>query len=301
MRNSSIRATRILLGAAALAICAPRFAQSQNRSASGRVADRATADAVNAAYEKYKGLREGKNADYIPALAKVDPNLFGIVLVTTDGKSIPPATSRPRSRSSRSPKCSPWRESFRTRAPCRSRKTWAWTPPDRRSTPSSPSSSTKAAEMNPLVNPGAITTTAMIGGGTPDAIWSKIITTYNDFAGRQLSCAERRLQIGVGDESAQSRDRDVDVRVRPHQERSAAGDGPLHSAVLGRGEHARPGDDGRHAGERREESGDRKAGRFRQTTCRRSSRSWPPPVSMTIRASGSTRPVFRARAASVAV
>ena len=35
---------------------------------------------------KFKNLKEGKNADYIPALAKVDPNLFGIALVTVDGK-----------------------------------------------------------------------------------------------------------------------------------------------------------------------------------------------------------------------
>src|SRR5215204_5377940 len=42
--------------------------------------------AINAAYEKYKDLREGKNADYIPALAQVDPNLFGIAVVTADGK-----------------------------------------------------------------------------------------------------------------------------------------------------------------------------------------------------------------------
>ena len=41
---------------------------------------------MDAAYAKYKGLNEGKNADYIPALAKVDPNLFGIALVTPDGK-----------------------------------------------------------------------------------------------------------------------------------------------------------------------------------------------------------------------
>src|SRR5204863_8824694 len=40
----------------------------------------------NAAYAKYKNLQEGKNADYIPTLAKVDQNLFGIVLVTVDGK-----------------------------------------------------------------------------------------------------------------------------------------------------------------------------------------------------------------------
>jgi glutaminase len=30
---------------------------------------------VKAAYAKFKDLHEGKNADYIPALAKVDPNL----------------------------------------------------------------------------------------------------------------------------------------------------------------------------------------------------------------------------------
>ena len=42
--------------------------------------------AVDAAFAKYKGLKEGKNADYIPALAKVDPNLFGIAVVTPDGK-----------------------------------------------------------------------------------------------------------------------------------------------------------------------------------------------------------------------
>src|SRR3954471_23053347 len=42
--------------------------------------------AMNAAYAKYKTLNEGKNADYIPALAKVDSSLFGIVLITVDGK-----------------------------------------------------------------------------------------------------------------------------------------------------------------------------------------------------------------------
>src|SRR5512135_1889759 len=42
--------------------------------------------AVNAAYEKYKDIQEGKNADYIPALAKVDPKIYGIALVTTEGK-----------------------------------------------------------------------------------------------------------------------------------------------------------------------------------------------------------------------
>jgi len=42
--------------------------------------------AVNDAFNQFRTLKEGKNADYIPALAKVDPNLFGIALVTVDGE-----------------------------------------------------------------------------------------------------------------------------------------------------------------------------------------------------------------------
>ncbi|WP_371185378.1 glutaminase A [Thalassotalea maritima] len=38
------------------------------------------------AHNLYKNDTSGANADYIPALAEVDPELFGIALVTTDGK-----------------------------------------------------------------------------------------------------------------------------------------------------------------------------------------------------------------------
>src|SRR5262245_43467233 len=38
------------------------------------------------AYNKYKDIKEGKNADYIKELAQVDPNIFGIAVVTTDGQ-----------------------------------------------------------------------------------------------------------------------------------------------------------------------------------------------------------------------
>ncbi|MHC4938478.1 MAG: glutaminase A [Planctomycetota bacterium] len=37
-------------------------------------------------HAKYRGDTEGKNADYIPQLAKVDAKLFGIAIVTVDGK-----------------------------------------------------------------------------------------------------------------------------------------------------------------------------------------------------------------------
>ena len=41
---------------------------------------------VKAAYEKFKDDQSGKNADYIPELAKVPSELFGVVIVTAKGK-----------------------------------------------------------------------------------------------------------------------------------------------------------------------------------------------------------------------
>lgn len=40
---------------------------------------------VDEAYAKFKDVREGKNADYIPALAQVPSHLFGVVIATRDG------------------------------------------------------------------------------------------------------------------------------------------------------------------------------------------------------------------------
>src|SRR3954462_9811886 len=45
----------------------------------------------------------------------------------------------------------------------------------------------KGAEMNPLVNPGAITATSMVKGNDRDKIWDSILAFYGAFAGRPLS------------------------------------------------------------------------------------------------------------------
>lgn len=74
--------------------------------------------ALKAAYTKYKDLHEGKNADYIPALAKVDSNLFGIALVMVDGKeraAMPSLSAR-----RRFPRSSPAPASRRSVAGCSS-------------------------------------------------------------------------------------------------------------------------------------------------------------------------------------
>jgi glutaminase len=41
---------------------------------------------VDAAHAKYKGLQDGKNADYIPILTETPSDLFGVVIVTREGK-----------------------------------------------------------------------------------------------------------------------------------------------------------------------------------------------------------------------
>lgn len=49
---------------------------------------------VQEAYDKLKDLQGGKNADYIPFLANVDPKLFGIAVCLPDGQIIEAGDSR---------------------------------------------------------------------------------------------------------------------------------------------------------------------------------------------------------------
>src|SRR5436190_10396501 len=49
---------------------------------------------------------------------------------------------------------------------------------------------TGSPEMNPLVNPGAISATSMVSGTSSDDVWKKIIGFHNDAAGRQLSVVQ---------------------------------------------------------------------------------------------------------------
>src|SRR4051794_35786782 len=68
---------------AAVVTVAPAFAQRRSPVAPR---DEQVKAVVNEAYAMFRNDTTGKNADYIPYLAKVDPKLFGIALVTTDNK-----------------------------------------------------------------------------------------------------------------------------------------------------------------------------------------------------------------------
>lgn len=49
--------------------------------------DEALQEAVDKAYAEFKDVNEGANADYIPILATVPGDLFGVVIVTNEGKA----------------------------------------------------------------------------------------------------------------------------------------------------------------------------------------------------------------------
>ncbi len=149
--------------------------------------------AVNSAFNQFKGLKEGKNADYIPALAKVDPNLFGIAVVMPDGKVYTAGNLTTEVSIQSISKVFTMAQVIQEQGPESIEKRIGVDATGARfnSIIAVEAISTVvgmgAPEMNPLVNPGAISATSMVTGANADAVWNKIIGFHNDAAGRQLS------------------------------------------------------------------------------------------------------------------
>jgi glutaminase len=141
---------------------------------------------VRQAYARYKDLDEGKVADYIPALAKVPPTLFGICVAGTNGRmfAIGDATHEFSIQSVSKP--------FVFALVCEA----IGTEPARTkigvNATGLPFNSVMAVElnaertMNPMVNAGAIATTSLVPGDTAEAKWRYIQDGLSRFAGRKL-------------------------------------------------------------------------------------------------------------------
>ena len=149
--------------------------------------------AVDAAFAKYRTLKEGKNADYIPALAKVDPALFGIAVVTADGKVYTAGDVKTEVSIQSISKVFTMAQVIQEQGvesvanrigvdATGARFNSIIAIEGVRSVVG-----TGAPEMNPLVNPGAISATSMVSGASADEVWRKIIGFHNDAAGRQLT------------------------------------------------------------------------------------------------------------------
>src|SRR5687768_7422499 len=181
-RSSTVRASMAVLAVAAGAVTWTVTAQTPDPQA-----------AVNAAFKQFQGLKEGKNADYIPALAKVDPNLFGIALVTVDGKVYTAGDIKTEVSIQSISKVFTMAQVIQEQGLESVEKRIGVDATGARFNSIIAVEGVKtvvgtgAPEMNPLVNPGAISATSMVSGGSADAVWKKIIGFHNAAAGRDLT------------------------------------------------------------------------------------------------------------------
>jgi len=161
----------------------------------GRLADaEVVSNLVAAAHQRYRSVAEGKNADYIPALAMVQDHLFGISLVDTSGADFAAGDSGvPFTLQSVS-------KPFVFALICQ-----AIGEDEARqrlgvNSTGLPFNSVIAVERtseglsNPMVNAGAISATSLAPGATADAKWQFIREQLSRFAGRELRLNEAVYQ-----------------------------------------------------------------------------------------------------------
>jgi glutaminase len=178
----TLRRGRLLATAlAVLAMAAPAWAQTPTEIQA----------ALDAAHAKYSTLKEGKNADYIPALAKVDSNIYGIALVTADGKVYTAGDIKSEVSIQSISKVFTMAKVMEESGPDAIANTIGVDATGMRFNSIVSIEFAKknlgGPEMNALVNPGAIAATSMVKGATRADVWNSILGFYSDFAGRPLS------------------------------------------------------------------------------------------------------------------
>lgn len=175
----------MLAGLAALSIAGLGFFSfTQNKEKSS---EEEIKTAIKEAYDKFKNVKEGKNADYIPYLDKVDPNLFGIVVITADGKVYQMGETKYEFGIESISKV------FTLAQALQERGTQTVVDSIGVNATGLPFNSVQAIEIqgqspqNPLVNAGAIATVSLLEPkNNQTAKWNKVQNNFNRFAGREI-------------------------------------------------------------------------------------------------------------------
>jgi glutaminase len=172
----------LAVAAAAIVASAPSFAKGPADSLSAA----SIQAALDSAYAQFKDLKEGANADYIPALAKVDSNIFGIALVTADGRVYTKGDVTSEVSIQSISKVFTMAKVIEEQGPDAIANNMGVDATGQVFNSINAVEQYKGGEMNAMVNPGAITATSMVSGASRDEIWNKILGYYSDFAGRTL-------------------------------------------------------------------------------------------------------------------
>jgi glutaminase len=151
------------------------------------------------AYNKFKDLKEGKNADYIKELANVDPNIFGIALVTTDGQVFTKGDISSMVSIQSVSKVFVMADDLEQLGSQAIQDKIGVDATGMRFNSIVAVEMQKGKEINPLVNPGAIAATSLVPGADSAAKWKRIVQVQSDFAGRQLTLNEPVYISEAGD------------------------------------------------------------------------------------------------------
>lgn len=142
---------------------------------------------INEAYNKFKGDARGKNADYIPELAKVDSNLFGIAVVSTDGTVVTAGDVKTSFSIQSIAKVFSLALALEEQGPEKVFEKIGSEPTGRAFNSPVAVVDMPTHTANPLVNAGAIATVSLISGESADAKWQKILGFYSKAAGEKLT------------------------------------------------------------------------------------------------------------------
>jgi glutaminase len=142
--------------------------------------------ALDHAYEKCKDIKDGKNADYIKELATVDPNIYGIAIVTVDGQIFTKGDLTSRVSIQSISKVFTLARVLEEQGAKAVMDKIGVDATGLRFNSIIAIELQKGKEINPFVNPGAIAATSMVNGADSAAKWKSIRAMYDEFAGEHL-------------------------------------------------------------------------------------------------------------------
>ena len=143
--------------------------------------------AVKEAYDQFKNDTGGKNADYIPYLAKVDSKLFGIAVVSVDNQVVTTGDIKYSFSIQSISKVFSQALAMQELGAGKVLEKVGNEPTGRAFNSVFAVADMPTHTGNPYVNAGAISTVSLISGKTADEKWNKILDFYSRAAGEKLT------------------------------------------------------------------------------------------------------------------
>jgi glutaminase len=155
--------------------------------------------AVNEAYAGFKDLKEGKNANYIKELANVDSNLYSIAIITVDGRVFAAGDQQAQVSIQSVSKAFVLAQVLEESGPTTIREKVGVNATGLPFNSIIAMEINRGAEINSMVNAGAIATTSLVKGTTAAEKWKNIVMKMSEFAGRMLEMDQAVYISEAGD------------------------------------------------------------------------------------------------------